>query len=124
MDLSLNFGFDLGVGAPTPLASGVTFEPLQVLPTLVGNSEADDLTDEEGAPAQLEVSYVGHGGRQITKRVVFCAGLSVHHYLKQTHTTHIRTHSKLLVGEKQVRMNYVPKLGEHIRLQPARRAMS
>lgn len=102
------------------------FEPLSVTSTLMGNSEADDETNEGGSPTQpqMHVEYVGHGGRKILKKVNFVSGASVHYYLKQTHTTSIRTHNALMVGGKKVRMNYVPKVGEHITLQPVRSALS
>lgn len=116
MDLSGDFGFNSGAGAPTLLASGVAFEPLHVLPTLMGNSEADDVTSDEGAPAQLCVKYIGHGGRLVVRKVPYVAGMSVHYYLKRTRTNSVRTTHALLCGSRRVRLNYVPQVGEHITL--------
>lgn len=126
MALRQDLGFDIGTGAPIFPAGEVVFEPLSVSSTLMGNSEADDGTNDGGSPTQpqMHVEYVGHGGRKILKKVPFVAGASVHYYLKLTHTTSIRTHSALMVGGKKTRMTYIPKEGEHIVLQPVRRALS
>jgi hypothetical protein len=109
-----------GSGAPTQLASGVMFEPLYVSSTLVGNSEADDVTDDGESPTQLFVRYLGHGSQVVTSRVDYVRGASVHYYLKKTHTVALRSRHALMVGGKRVRMSYVPKEGEHITLAPPR----
>lgn len=112
----MDLGSVLGAGAPILLASGIAFEPLHVRSTLVGNSEADDETSSEGAPAQLHVKYIGHGGRLVVRKVAYVPGMSVHYYLKRTKTNSVRTTHALLCGARRVRVNYVPKQGEHITL--------
>ena len=114
--LALDFG--PGAGAPTSQAWEVAFDPSYGSSTLVGNSEAESATDCEGSPTQLEIRWIGHGGQVVRRRVLYVVGRTVHQYLKQAHLVTERLSRVLKVGEKRVRMNYVPRPGEPIILAP------
>jgi len=114
--LALDFG--PGAGAPTSQAWEVAFDPSYGSSTLVGNSEAESVTDCGGSPTQLEIRYIGHGGQLTTKQTPFVPGATVHQYLKRVHLVAARLSRVLVVGGKRVRMSHVPLRGEAIVLAP------
>ena len=106
-----------GVGRPTPLASGVTFIPLQVQASPVGNLEDADLNDSEQPPA-LIIKLIA--ARQLkVHRLVYRPGLSLKHYLREAGLIGARMRLAMNIdGKKRVQMTYVPRPGEVLNMVP------
>lgn len=112
-----------GVGRPSPLASGVTFIPLQVQASPVGNPEDADQNDSEKPPALL-IRLVVAGGQVRTHSVPLRHGLSLKHYLREAGLIGARMRLALNInGKKRVQMSYVPQVGETLNMVPPQRPL-
>lgn len=110
------------VGRPTPLASGVTFIPLQVQAAPMGNSDADDQNDSERPPA-LIIRVLGPRGVR-THRLPLRRGLSIKHYLREAGLIGARMRLAMNInGMKRVQMSYVPQPGESLNMVPPQKPL-
>lgn len=102
------------------------FVPLQVSPTPMGNSEADDLNDSEESPAQfVSIRFMSPTGMR-TCRVPWHRGMTVSSALRDAgrRDSVFRLQqgswmrSARVVGSQRVRMNYPLKPGDLLKLNP------
>jgi len=106
-----------GVGRPTPLASGVTFIPLQVQAAPMGNSDAEDQNDSETPPTLIIRLMVARQLRTI--RVPHRTGVALKQYLREAGLIGARMRLALNInGLKRVQMSYVPAAGDTLNMVP------
>lgn len=101
-------------GRPTPLASGVSFIPLQPQASLVGYPVTAGLDDSEKPPA-LSKFYIRLVVAGVVREHAFShrEGVTVKNYLREAGLVGARMRLALNInGQKRVQMSYVPKAGD------------